>query len=202
MYSFNHFHTQRMEEVKNAVRPIPGWLLDEGAENLYQLALTTPVPLVVELGSWQGKSAVCLAMAMRDRGEGIVYAVDTWQGSNNDISRQILKSYKPDQLWNEFNANIRRSGVANLIKPIRKMTADAARQWDGRQIGLLYIDAGHDYEEVKQDFELWSPYVASGGFIVFDDVPSWEGPTRFIEQLPPTYQMLAIRANHAIFLKL
>jgi predicted O-methyltransferase YrrM len=38
------------------------------------------------------------------------------------------------------------------------------------QVDLLFIDAGHTYDDVKQDFEMYSSLVAPGGLIAFHDV--------------------------------
>lgn len=37
-------------------------------------------------------------------------------------------------------------------------------------INLLFIDGGHDYEEVKQNTLKWEPHVADGGVILFHDI--------------------------------
>jgi predicted O-methyltransferase YrrM len=40
----------------------------------------------------------------------------------------------------------------------------------GRKVDFLFIDAGHTYSDVKQDFEMYSPLVAPGGLIAFHDI--------------------------------
>lgn len=40
---------------------------------------------------------------------------------------------------------------------------------DGR-IDFLFIDGDHSYEGVKQDFEMYSPFVKPGGLIAFHDI--------------------------------
>jgi predicted O-methyltransferase YrrM len=39
-----------------------------------------------------------------------------------------------------------------------------------RSVDFLYIDAGHTYDDVKQDFEMYSGLVAQGGLIAFHDI--------------------------------
>jgi predicted O-methyltransferase YrrM len=41
-------------------------------------------------------------------------------------------------------------------------------------IDLLFVDGDHQQESVLHDFELYSPLVGSGGFIVFDDYLDFE----------------------------
>ncbi|MEW6065209.1 hypothetical protein P378_10760 [Desulforamulus profundi] len=39
------------------------------------------------------------------------------------------------------------------------------------------------------------------GFIVFDDVPSWPGPTKVVSELPGWYRQVSIRHNQCIVQK-
>jgi predicted O-methyltransferase YrrM len=62
-----------------------------------------PTPIIVEFGSWKGRSTIWLASGVKDRGEGRVYAVDTWEGSpGEEAHRDLLKGFGPDQLYEEF----------------------------------------------------------------------------------------------------
>ena len=69
--------------------------------------------------------------------------------------------------------------------------------WD-KELDLLFIDSSHHYEDVKRDFNQWSPFVVPNGIIILhdsrkdnlDEDPDdqifsrgWVGPTRFVEEL-------------------
>jgi predicted O-methyltransferase YrrM len=41
---------------------------------------------------------------------------------------------------------------------------------DGKQVDFLFIDAGHTYNDVRQDFEMYSRLVTPGGLIAFHDI--------------------------------
>lgn len=74
------------------------------------------------------------------------------------------------------------------------------------KIDFLHIDAGHSYDDVKQDFELYSTLVKPTGiisihdtdkryqteFIVTEDekeyFQSWDGPTKFIKEIGPEWK--------------
>lgn len=183
---------------------IQGWLELDAARVLYLLARhRCPTDRAVELGSWKGRSTVWLAAGLLDRGRGRLIAVDTWAGSPNEPQHaELLGAGGPDALHREFLANMARCGVAAVVEDRRTTTRDAALAWrHGCSIGLLHIDAGHEYREVREDFELWSPLVVRGGYIVFDDVPSWTGPARVVSELPAGYQVAAFAPNKWIVQK-
>lgn len=74
------------------------------------------------------------------------------------------------------------------------------------KIDFLHIDAGHSYEDVKQDFDLYSTLLKPEGiisihdtddryqqeFIVTEDekeyFQSWDGPTKFIKEITPEWK--------------
>jgi tetratricopeptide (TPR) repeat protein len=68
------------------------------------------------------------------------------------------------------------------VVPIVASSAEAVRRWQG-PIRLLFIDDDHSYEESRQGFELWSPFVVPHGIICFHDVPGSPGVTRFYQEL-------------------
>jgi predicted O-methyltransferase YrrM len=195
----------RLREIGPLIEPIEGWLDPNAGGVLYQLALkVAPNPTVVELGSWKGRSTAWLAHALRDRGAGTrVVAVDTWAGTQNESSHaRLLAGYAPDQLYREFLANLQGLGLGDHVEPWRMNTMEAARRWDrGATIGLLHIDADHSYDGVRADFEHWSPHVAKGGLVVFDDVPTWPGPTRIVTELPRWFRFFASSPNQFVFVK-
>lgn len=47
---------------------------------------------------------------------------------------------------------------------------EVERLLEGKMIDFLYIDGDHSYEGVKTDYDLYSPLVAKGGIIGFDDL--------------------------------
>lgn len=62
----------------------------------------------------------------------------------------------------------------------------AGRQvdWD-RPIDLLFIDDSHYYDDIKDNFEKFSPFVKEGGYVVFHDYhfESAGGVKKFVDEL-------------------
>lgn len=138
---------------------------------------------MVELGSWQGKSSTWIASGLRGKTDACLYCVDTWEGS---VEHQAFLEKSRTDLMQVFNYNIERNNLSEYVKVIRMKTGDAAAEWKMRtdtKIDLLFIDADHSYDGVHRDFEDWECFVPVGNLIVFDDVPSWPGPTRLCAEL-------------------
>ncbi len=190
---------QRLAEIGPRIDAIQGWLDPHAGGVLYQTArLGTPTGLCVELGSWKGRSTAWLGFAATDRGEGArVIAVDTWAGTADEPHHaDMLANYGPDQLFEEFRGNIAALGLSDVVEPWRMTTIEAARRWSlGPTIGLLHIDAGHSYADVRADFEHWAPHVAPRGVVVFDDVPAWVGPSRLVSELPRWFEFAGTAPN-------
>ncbi len=63
---------------------------------------------------------------------------------------------------------------------------------NGKEVDFLFIDAGHTYSDVKQDFEMYKGLVAAGGLIAFHDIavhpPSTECEVhRFWSEIKPQF---------------
>lgn len=145
-----------------------------------------------------------MGYGIHDRIEGgRIYAVDTWKGTpTEDSHKELLEGYKENQLYEEFMQNMGDNSLENIVVPIVGDTIEVARQWPLELgIGLLHIDASHDYEAVRRDFEFRSPHIINNGIVVFDDVQEWQGPARIITELPRWYRHFGVATNKMIFIK-
>lgn len=168
---------QRILQIDRLVSPIDGWLTTKEGSSLYKLArFDAPNSTIVEVGSFKGRSTSWLSFAINDRGGGKVYAVDHWKDWG-EISGV--------ELFQTFINNLNSLNLLSFVQPIQSDTIDAANNWPlHNEIGLLFIDAVHDYHSVRRDFEFWSPKVIEGGYIAFHDVDTWTGPTKLVQELP------------------
>ena len=172
-----------------------GWLTDAEAGALLDLARTaTPDrgAVIVELGSWQGKSSLLLAAGVLGKSGARIFCVDPF---SEDESHAYQAKYYAHligrrTLEDNFRRNMRRCGVGHIVHPIKGYSHDVVLSWK-EPIDLLFIDASHEYESVYRDFADWSPFVKVGGTIAFHDVApdTWPGPARVVaeELRPPQY---------------
>lgn len=154
-----------LERLHGLIAEIPGWLTDEEGEALYQLAKEcTGRGVIVEIGSWKGKSTTCLGLGSK-AGKGVpIFAIDP----------------HADYRFGEFKENMDRAGIAELVTPVAS-TSQAKADDFHEPIELLFIDGSHEYEDVKADFDQWVPKVVDGGTVAVHDTTLWEGPKRVVE---------------------
>ena len=158
-----------------------GFLPDAEGEALHALARTVGGEgVIVEIGSWKGRSTICLARGSQ-LGAGVpVYAVDPHLGS-----AEHREWFGEVDTYDEFLANIRRAGVEQLVVPLRLPSEKAARTFDER-IALPFIDGAHDLESVQRDADSWIPKLVAGGIVAFHDVSaaiSWQAPRLVLRRL-------------------
>lgn len=159
--------------IKHFVREVNGWLSEQEGEFLYFLAKQVPWgESIVEIGSWQGKSTIWLARGSLAGSKNPVYAIDPHCGSESHLSED------EEDTRDIFERNIHRARVDHIVVPLLKSSEEACKGWEG-DIGLLWIDGSHEYEDVKRDFLLWEPYLSPSRFIAFHD-RDHPGPSRVI----------------------
>jgi predicted O-methyltransferase YrrM len=150
--------------VKPLIADIPGWLTDEEGEALYELARgCRGKGVIVEIGSWKGKSTVCLGLGSQAGRSVPVYAIDP----------------HADYRFGDFKTNVERAGITELVHPIPSLSQAAADSFE-RPIELLFVDGSHEYALVLEDFEKWVPKVIDGGWVAFHDTTWTKGPRKVV----------------------
>ncbi|MBW8005269.1 MAG: class I SAM-dependent methyltransferase, partial [candidate division NC10 bacterium] len=153
-----------MDEIKNLVDEVHGWLTHSEGQLLFRLAKAcTGRGVIVEIGSWKGKSTIWLAKGSRSGNKVKIHAIDPHTGSPEEA-----KSYGKVLTFEEFTANVKNAGVDDTVIPIIKTSSEAAQEFR-EPIELIFIDGDHQYDMVKLDFELWFPKVIDGGIMAFHD---------------------------------
>lgn len=123
--------------------------------------------IFVEVGSWKGASAAFMAVELENLNKDIkFYCVDTWRGSeeHNNKSSPFFEPLLIDgSILHVFVENIK--PVAHRIVAIQSPSLEAATSFKDDSIKCVFLDAAHDYENVKADIKAWLPKVKKGGVI-------------------------------------
>jgi MMP 1-O-methyltransferase len=160
--------------VKNLrdVYSVPGMLSRDEVDCLYRLGQVNHCAgVIVEIGSWKGKSTIALARGASITHKEKIYAIDP--------HKPLLEEGYAEDTEAEFRTNIKAAGVDGQVVSMPMTSEEAARGWN-RPIRLLWIDGDHRYQAVKLDFTLWEPHVVEGGIIAMHDTIRKKGPKQVL----------------------
>lgn len=158
----------------------------------------------VELGSFTGVGTCFLAAGVASRSSGgRVWAVDSFAGSTTidfEITRyQASLRRLGGTTLTRFRRNMRLAGCDRHVTPIVSDTTAAARDWTGRPIGLLLVDANHTYESCRDDFLAWRPHLAPGATVMFHDYSSgFPGVIEAVDELLATQPLTVVDTVHML----
>jgi predicted O-methyltransferase YrrM len=143
--NYHEYLMKRRADKLDAVETgIEGWMTDNELNVLKYLA--SKCDSIVEIGSWKGRSTKELLESCR----GTVYAVDHWLGSAGDLTE--IATFNKD-IYSEFINNV---GHYPNLEVLRGNSVEIASQFNDKT-DMVFIDAGHTYEECKTDIEAWLP---------------------------------------------
>jgi hypothetical protein len=144
---------------------------------------------VVEIGVLKGRTT---RKILRSHCKDIIeeyWAIDPWniaytgwhEGLGFSLDSYLKKM--PQEVWDNYYNNLCvYSFYFPQLKVLRLTSAVAANLFaesickgkDG-YFDLVFIDANHSYDSVKEDIFLWKPLVKSGGLLVGHDYESTDG---------------------------
>jgi len=153
-----------------------------------------PLNFYLELGSYEGGSAILTARHAAERGirDLTVVAVDTFIGDlwvlwevEPGERRRHMRADGSVTLLDRFKTNVLRSGVAGAILPLQATSIVGLKLFDalGRRgvvprPQVIYLDSAHEEGEVLLELELAWKTVAPGGIVFGDDWVLGDGAVR------------------------
>ena len=96
----------RIKETRKTVEDVPGWLTRSEGKLLFNLAKSCAGRgVIVEIGSWKGKSTIWLAKGSQAGQNAKVYAIDPHAGTSEHRRQGKISTFE------EFERNISQAGV-------------------------------------------------------------------------------------------
>ena len=157
-----------LDTVKGFLDPLEGAALYAGAEQVAGKGL------IVEIGSYCGKSTIILGTACQKAG-GTLLAIDHHRGSEENQPGE--EYFDPDLDDGEggvssllqFRANIRAAGLEDTVIPALASSQIVSRL-PMTAPALVFIDGGHSMPAALADWQNWGARVMRGGFLAIHDV--------------------------------
>jgi predicted O-methyltransferase YrrM len=151
---------------------------DEGRflfERAEQAARVLSSAVLLEVGTYCGKSAVWLGAAARATGATVI-TVDHHRGSeenqagweHHDPTLVDPRTGRMDTLP-AFRQTIEDAGLEDVVVAVVGASATVARFWR-TPLTLLFIDGGHGEEPAHADYDGWARWVEPGGLLLIHDV--------------------------------
>lgn len=120
---------------------------------------------IVELGVFQGRTALLMAWGAREGNGAHVWGIDAWEMTGNTYGPPFKTGDSRE--WAKYN--VEALGYAGDITLIHGYSQEEAQRWSGPPIGLLYVDADHSYSGAVGDIRAWAGHLAPGALIAVDD---------------------------------
>lgn len=154
------------------------------ATGLRLLELAREVPkhhAIVELGAFKGKSTCYLAEGARLGNGAHVFSIDAWDLPTNLRGKH---GYTDPETYRRYLQQIADMELGAYITTIQALSYAPAEGW-GQPVGLLFIDASHEFKDVRHDYLSWERHVVDGGIVAFDDYATRRNPgvTKWVDHL-------------------
>lgn len=157
------------QQSKMNYKEIEGWFSWESVADEF-VEKSTDNSIIVELGAWMGKSTAYQASKIKESGKNIkFYTVDTFKGAENEPVHVDTIQKNGGSIFHVFQENMIKCGVENYVTPLEMTSAEASARFEDNSIDFLFVDAGHRYEDVISDLNLWYKKVKTGGIIAGHD---------------------------------
>lgn len=124
---------------------IQGWMSLPELQWLYRMA--KKYKTIVEVGCWKGKSTHALLTGAQGNG-GQVTVVDHFLGAKGQ--EQFFPEVAYLDMYHIFMANV---GHFPNLKVLKMPSVEGSQHIESAE--MIFIDAGHDYEDIQADIEAW-----------------------------------------------
>lgn len=154
---------------------VEGWLSTSQGELLFNLLKNLKLEGdVIEIGSFKGKSTICLGHALKasEFNNGKVFAIDPHTGGIAYVEKHPEAIENLNSL-SDFLLNIVNYNINDVVVPIVCRSSDAINFWSRKKIKFVYVDGWHSYEAAYNDIIRWGKLVVPGGIVAVDDY-GWE----------------------------
>jgi predicted O-methyltransferase YrrM len=122
-----------------------------------------PLQTIVEIGTYSGGTLWlwCQIASPTAHVVSIDLPGGAFGGGQNEAQAEQFRSFARDG---------QRLTLIRADSHDRQTLDELARELGRVSIDFLFIDGDHTYEGVKQDYEMYSPLVRTGGIVAFHDV--------------------------------
>lgn len=175
----------RLRAVALGLGLIPPRTMHSADESAVLARLAAGAGRVVELGVYEGSSALILCRALGAGGE--LHLVDPFV----DASGWALRpGARPSVTATRLAVRRAAARGGPKVRWHVARSQDVGRTWAGGPVDLVFVDGDHSPEGCREDWERWHPHVSARGAVAFHDARAgrpagWgsPGPTSVVDEL-------------------
>ena len=129
---------------------------------------------IIEIGSFSGISMFIFSHFFKK-----IACVDSWKSfyDENDLASNpdLYDMKKVEKQFDEIKHFLEKENNI-LIEKYKLSSVQAADLFENNVFDMVYLDATHTYEAVKQDYNIWKNKLKVGGIFAFHDYNSRHFP--------------------------
>lgn len=126
----------------------------------------------LEIGSFEGRSAVWLLKHVLTHETAHIVCIDPFHGS---IENQNKPGLDLSKIEANFDHNIKETESAHKVTKIKKYSHEAYVDVYSSRFDFIYIDGSHTAPDVLSDAVMYFHLLKVGGIMIFDDY-EWNEP--------------------------
>lgn len=162
------------DAIHEYLPPLDGWTEPDKACEMAELILEHKPKVVVEIGTFGGRSAIAQAFALRQNNDGgRIYCIDPWrleyslEGESSDNRKWWTQNINIDEIHTKCMHAIWQHNLDDWLVVIRAASQHVYQLFP--EIDLLLIDGNHSEVASLRDAQLYLPRVSPNGLIWLDD---------------------------------
>lgn len=177
---------------------IEGWF-DMEEQYLYLLDKVPESGYFIELGAWKGKSTSFIVTEIINRSRKVNFiTIDTFEGVTDDsldVEKNIYSEYTLNEIYDIYLKNT--NHLKEYYKTIKSDSSLSSSLFEDNSIDVIFIDAGHSYESVRKDIDLWMPKMKSVSIMAGHDY-GWSSVSKAVNETFTPYKI----ENNCWFVKI
>lgn len=174
---------ETLNQITTMIPSIGGWTSVIKAHYFAAVVLAFRPEVCVEIGVWEGRGSLAVALALKEVGRGVLHSIDPWspdasiEGQANQADVDHWKSADHEKAYQTFLSSVAKYHVDNIVKVYRKRSDQVEPPAD---IGFLMVDGNHGDAAIT-DVKRFAPNVRKSGICYLDDLDWSTGSVRRAE---------------------
>ncbi len=150
-----------------------GWAATTYGDLLYGLVKALKPTVAVEIGTYKGFSALCMAKALHENEYGLLHTVDP----NSKFSFEGV----PDSLLCRIQHHKMNSTSQEFHELLEKLDP----------VDFAFVDGNHSYSYCNRDFDAVYPHISEGGIIALHDSDK-PGVRQVVNEISDKYPVITL----------